>query len=92
MTLNIHLFPCLNDNYGLLIRDDASGRVATIDTPDADAILAELARLGWGDPDLILNTHWHADHAAETRRCRPGPAVKSSVRPRWPGSRRWTGL
>lgn len=62
MTLNIHLFPCLNDNYGLLIRDDASGRVATIDTPDADAILAELARLGWGDPDLILNTHWHADH------------------------------
>ena len=62
MTLSVHLFPCLNDNYGLLVRDDASGQVATIDTPDADAILSELDRLGWGDLHLILNTHWHADH------------------------------
>jgi len=62
MTLSVHLFPCLNDNFGLLIRDDATGRVATIDTPDADGILSELDRLGWGALDLILNTHWHADH------------------------------
>ena len=62
MTLSIHLFPCLNDNYGLLVRDDASGQVATIDTPDADAILSELDRLGWGALTLILNTHWHPDH------------------------------
>lgn len=62
MTLDIRLFPCLNDNYGFLIRDGATGRVATIDTPDADAILADLERSGWGRLDLILNTHWHPDH------------------------------
>lgn len=62
MTLEIRLFPCLGDNYGLLVRDGATGAVATIDTPDADAILAELERSGWGRLDLILNTHWHPDH------------------------------
>lgn len=62
MTLDVHLFPCLSDNYGLLIRDPASGVVATIDTPDADRILEELGGLGWGRLDLILNTHWHPDH------------------------------
>jgi len=62
MTITIHQFPCLSDNYGFLVRDDATGKVACIDTPDAAAILAELDKLGWG-LDLILNTHWHADHA-----------------------------
>ena len=62
MTLDVRLFPCLTDNYGLLVRDRDTGRVATIDTPDADAILAELERSGWGRLDLILNTHWHPDH------------------------------
>jgi hydroxyacylglutathione hydrolase len=62
MTLTVHQFPCLSDNYGFLIRDEATGKVATIDTPDADAILAELDKLGWS-LDLILNTHWHPDHA-----------------------------
>jgi hydroxyacylglutathione hydrolase len=62
MPLRIEQFPVLNDNYGYLVRDQASGKVACIDTPDADAIAAALARLGWG-LDLILNTHWHPDHA-----------------------------
>ncbi|MDI1328391.1 MAG: hydroxyacylglutathione hydrolase [Brevundimonas sp.] len=62
MTLDVHLFPCLNDNYGLLIRDAATGVVATIDTPDAAVILDQLKRSGWGRLDLILNTHWHQDH------------------------------
>jgi len=62
MTLTVHQFPCLSDNYGFLIRDEATGKTATVDTPDAAAILAELKTLGWG-LDLILNTHWHADHA-----------------------------
>jgi len=62
MTLDVHLFPCLSDNYGLLVRDPATGTVATIDTPDADRILEELDALGWGRLDMILNTHWHPDH------------------------------
>ena len=55
-------FPCLSDNYGFLIRDDASGKTGCIDTPDAAAILRELKSAGWG-LDFILNTHWHPDHA-----------------------------
>ncbi|MBO9547314.1 hydroxyacylglutathione hydrolase [Caulobacter sp.] len=62
MPLTVHQFPCLSDNYGFLIRDEATGKVATIDTPDAAAIQAELDKLGWS-LDLILNTHWHPDHA-----------------------------
>ena len=62
MSLTVHLFPCLSDNYGFLIRDDATGQVAAVDTPDGERILAELERLGWGRLDLILNTHWHPDH------------------------------
>lgn len=62
MALTVHQFPCLSDNYGFLVRDEVTGKVATIDTPDAEAILAELDTLGWG-LDLILNTHWHPDHA-----------------------------
>ena len=62
MPLDVRLFPCLSDNYGFLVRDAASGAVATVDTPDADVILKELERSGWGRLDLILNTHWHPDH------------------------------
>lgn len=62
MTITVHQFSCLTDNYGFLVRDDASGIVACIDTPDADAILGELNRLGW-QLDYIFNTHWHPDHA-----------------------------
>ena len=62
MPLAVHQFPCLQDNYGFLIRDEASGEAAVIDTPDARAILAQLDRLGWRLTH-ILNTHWHPDHA-----------------------------
>ncbi len=62
MPLDVHQFPCLSDNYGFLIRDRASGLAACIDTPDAKAILAELDKLGW-KLAMILNTHWHPDHA-----------------------------
>jgi len=62
MTLTVRQFPCLSDNYGFLIRDDASGKTACIDTPEASAILGELKAAGWG-LDFIFNTHWHPDHA-----------------------------
>lgn len=62
MPIEIHQFPCLSDNYGFLIRDDAEGAVATIDTPDAGAINAALDEKKW-KLTHILNTHWHPDHA-----------------------------
>jgi hydroxyacylglutathione hydrolase len=62
MALIVRQFPCLSDNYGFLARDEATGQVACIDTPDAAAILRELKVLGWS-LSLILNTHWHPDHA-----------------------------
>ena len=62
MTLTIRQFPCRSDNYGFLVRDDATGKVAAVDTPDAQAILDDLEASGWGRLDLILNTHWHPDH------------------------------
>jgi len=62
MALTVELFPCLSDNYGFLIRDEATGQVAAVDTPEAGAILAALEATGWGRLDLILNTHWHPDH------------------------------
>jgi hydroxyacylglutathione hydrolase len=62
MPLTVHQFPCLSDNYGFLARDEATGLAACVDTPEAGAILRELDKLGW-KLALILNTHWHPDHA-----------------------------
>ncbi|MEO1252654.1 MAG: hydroxyacylglutathione hydrolase [Pseudomonadota bacterium] len=62
MALAIRQFPCLQDNYGFLIRDEATGATATIDTPDANAINAALDEAGWRLTH-ILNTHHHWDHA-----------------------------
>jgi hydroxyacylglutathione hydrolase len=60
--LQIHQFPCLDDNYGFLAHDTETGATATIDTPDAEAILREADAKGWRITD-IWNTHWHPDHA-----------------------------
>lgn len=68
MTLTVRQFACLSDNYGFLIRDDATGMVAAVDTPDAEAVLAEIKASGWGRLDLILNTHWHPDHTGGNER------------------------
>jgi hydroxyacylglutathione hydrolase len=60
--LLIHQFPCLEDNYGYLIHDPASGYTATIDTPEVEAIERALDEKGW-TLSHILNTHHHFDHA-----------------------------
>ncbi|MEP1229954.1 MAG: hydroxyacylglutathione hydrolase [Litorimonas sp.] len=59
--LEIALFPCLQDNYGLLIHDGSSGRTAAIDTPDADEIARQCDLRGWALTE-IWNTHHHWDH------------------------------
>lgn len=61
MTIDIELFACREDNYGVLIRDAATGTVAAIDAPEEAAIEAALERRGWR-LDMILITHRHHDH------------------------------
>ncbi len=60
--MQIHQFPCLSDNYGFLIHDDASGATAAIDTPDAGEVMRQAGAKDWRITE-IWNTHWHADHA-----------------------------
>ena len=62
MALDIHQFPCLDDNYGYLIHDPSSGATATVDTPEVAPINAALEEKGW-QLTHILNTHHHFDHA-----------------------------
>lgn len=62
MPLEIRQFPCRIDNYGFLARDVATGLTACVDTPEIEPILAAVQAWG-GRLDLILNTHWHPDHA-----------------------------
>lgn len=61
--LEIHQFPCLSDNFGVLIHDAADGLTASIDAPDANAVAAALADKGWRLTH-ILTTHHHGDHTA----------------------------
>ena len=62
MGLKIDLFPCLTDNYGFLVTDEASGLTAAVDSPEAAVIIARAEALGL-KVDYLLNTHWHPDHA-----------------------------
>ncbi len=59
--LDIALFPCLSDNYGLLIHDRASGETAAIDAPETAKIEAACEQRGW-TLTQIWNTHHHPDH------------------------------
>jgi hydroxyacylglutathione hydrolase len=61
MTTHIHQFLCLKDNYGVLVHDSSSGATASIDAPDADAVIAAAAARGWELTDLLV-THHHFDH------------------------------
>ena len=47
MPIDIRQFPCLSDNYGVLIRDAAAGVCASIDAPETDAVKKALADKGW---------------------------------------------
>ena len=62
MSLLVHQFACLSDNYGFLVHDPDSGETVAIDTPDADAYLNAAQTRGWRISQ-IWNTHWHPDHA-----------------------------
>src|SRR6202163_3358386 len=61
MATEIRLFPCLTDNFGCLIHDPATGATASIDAPEAAAVIKALDREGWKLTDILV-THHHGDH------------------------------
>lgn len=61
MPAQTHLFRCLQDNFGVLVHDPASGATASIDAPEAGPVEAALKATGWKLTDILV-THHHADH------------------------------
>ncbi len=61
MPAQIHQFMCLQDNFGVLIHDPATGATASMDAPEAGPVLAALAETGWTLTDILV-THHHNDH------------------------------
>ena len=61
MAAETYLFPCLKDNFGVLLHDPETGATASIDAPEAAPVEAALAKTGWRLTDILV-THHHADH------------------------------
>jgi len=66
--------PILKDNYAWLLRDAATGATAIVDRAEGPPCIAAIEQAG-GRLDLILLTHHHGDHIADT----------DMVRARFPG-------
>ena len=83
-TLEIHQYPCLKDNYGVLIHDAAAGLTAAIDVPEAEPTRRALKEKGWTLTHILV-THHHADHTqgieplkAETKCTVIGPKAEAA--------------
>ena len=61
MPAQVRLFRCLQDNFGVLVHDPASGATAAIDAPEAAPVEAALKGNGWKLTDILV-THHHGDH------------------------------
>jgi hydroxyacylglutathione hydrolase len=61
MTMTVHQYPCLTDNYGALAHDSATGATTCVDVPEAGPTFAALVERGWNLSDVLI-THHHADH------------------------------
>ncbi len=74
--IDIHMFACLQDNYGFLVHCSETGVTATVDTPEVAPIEAALEERGW-TLTHILNTHHHFDHAGgnEELKARHGATI-----------------
>jgi len=59
--LNIHLVPCLKDNYAYLVHEPATSSVAIVDPSEAAPVVAALKAHNL-KLTHILNTHHHFDH------------------------------
>ena len=61
MTMSVHQYLCLTDNYGDLVHDSVTGATACVDVPEAGPTIAALNERGWTLSDVLI-THHHADH------------------------------
>ncbi len=61
MSAKVHLFPCRQDNFGVLIHDPDTGVTAAIDAPETAAVEKALKDTGWKLSEILV-THHHADH------------------------------
>ena len=61
MAIEIEMFACREDNFGVLVHDTEADITLSIDAPDETAINVALARRNW-KLDYILTTHKHIDH------------------------------
>ncbi len=61
MSADLHVFRCLSDNCGALVRDRATGLCAAFDVPDAGEVHAAAVAVGWTISHVFI-THEHADH------------------------------
>ncbi|MBB3411878.1 hydroxyacylglutathione hydrolase [Rhizobium sp. BK316] len=59
--LELEVFLCRSDNFGVLVHDPETGQTASIDAPDAAAVEAAAVRRGWNITH-IFTTHHHIDH------------------------------
>jgi hydroxyacylglutathione hydrolase len=74
MAVTAQSVPILKDNYAWLLRDTETGATAIVDPAEGPPIIAAIEAAG-GRLDLILLTHHHGDHIADT----------DVVRARFPG-------
>lgn len=61
MAAIVHQFMCLEDNFGVLVHDPATGATASIDAPEAGPVLDALCEKGWTLTHILV-THHHKDH------------------------------
>ena len=61
MALETTIVPCLDDNFGYILRCTETGQVGLIDVPEVGPIKAELEKRGLG-VDVIFVTHHHDAH------------------------------
>ena len=82
--LDVHQFPYMSDNYGVLIHSSETGETAAVDAGDAGALLAALDEKSWTLSHLWI-THHHGDHTAGLQEVKSktgctvlGPKVQSA--------------
>ena len=60
-SLQIEVFLCRSDNFGVLLHCPETGETATIDAPEFDPIVKAAEKRGWKITH-IFTTHHHGDH------------------------------